>query len=149
MHLLSVYVTNASLNVNRPFTYCSEAAVEKYCRVKVVFHMAANTAIVVDCKYTDKDKDELKEELGYDLLDIIEVIDDEPVFNDELYELAAWLSRTTISPFISCLNTMLPKTLKTRKETIGPKMVRKIKRIIQLYSSRKGSRKSMMNFITA
>ena len=128
MHLLSVYVTNASLNVNRPFTYCSEAAVEKYCRVKVVFHMAANTAIVVDCKYTDKDKDELKEELGYDLLDIIEVIDDEPVFNDELYELAAWLSRTTISPFISCLNTMLPKTLKTRKETIGPKMVRKIKK---------------------
>ena len=128
MYLLSVYVTNASLNVNRPFTYGSAFSVEKYCRVKVFFHKAENTAIVVDCKYTDKSTEELKEEFGYEILPIIGVIDEQPVLNDYLYDLSSWLARTTISPFISCLNTMLPKALKTSKNTVGPKKIRKIRK---------------------
>ena len=128
MYLLSVYVTNASLNVNRPFTYVSSIPVEKYCRVKVFFHKAENIAIVVDSKYTELNKEELKQEMGYEVLDILEVIDEQPVLNDYLYSLSSWLARTTISPFISCLNTMLPKALKTSKSTIGPKMIRKIRK---------------------
>ncbi|MBQ6334709.1 MAG: primosomal protein N' [Erysipelotrichaceae bacterium] len=133
MYLVEVYVTNASLNVNRPFTYCCDNEINKYCRVKVFFHKAPNLAIVSDCSYTDKDLKTLEEELGYKLGRVIQVIDEEPVISQELFELAFWLSRTTISPFISCLNSMLPKALKTSKSQKGPKMVRKIRKINGVY----------------
>ncbi len=125
MYLVEVYVTNASLNVNRPFTYLSETPIQRFCRVKVIFHHAENAAIVSDCRYTASDREELRQEYGYEMLDILEVIDEEPVISEELFDLAFWLSRTTISPLISCLNSMLPKTLKTSRNTSGPKMVRK------------------------
>ena len=48
MYLLEVYVTNAALNVNRPFTYLSETKVDLYCRVRVKFHNGDNLAIVYD-----------------------------------------------------------------------------------------------------
>ena len=123
MYLIEVYVTNASLNVNRPFTYIYDQLIEKYCRVRVLFNRSENTAIVSRCIYTDKNEGELKEELGYAPLKIIEVIDEEPVMSDELFNLAIWLAKTTVSPLIACLNSMLPKALKTSRNLSGPKMV--------------------------
>ena len=129
MYLIEVYVTNASLNVNRSFTYLSQSPIKRFCRVKVEFHHAANTAIVSGCRYSDLSREELKETYGYEILDILEVIDEEPVISEELFDLAFWLSRTTISPLISCLNSMLPKTLKTSRKTTGPKMIRKLYKV--------------------
>ena len=115
MYLIEAYVTNASLNVNRAFTYYSDYEIAKYVRIRVIFHNAPNLAIVSSCRYTDKDLNEICEELGFEIEKVIEVVDEEPVISQELFELAFWLSRTTISPLISCLNSMLPKTLKTSK----------------------------------
>ena len=128
MYLLEVYVTNASLNVDRPFTYFSDEPVAKFCRVKVMFHHSPNHAIVSACRHTQKSLPEISEEYGFEPLPILEVIDHEPVLSDELFDLAFWLSRTTISPLISCLNSMLPKALKTDKTIINPKMVRRIRK---------------------
>ena len=129
MYLTEVYVTNASLNVNRPFTYYSRQEIEKFCRVKVMFHKALNQAIVSDCVYTEKTPEEIGKELGYKVEEIAEVIDESPVISQELFDLAFWLSRTTISPLISCLNAMLPKALKTSIGHNDPKTVRKIRKI--------------------
>jgi len=123
MYLVAVYVTNASLNINYPFTYYSMVKIENYVRVKVSFHNSLTSAIVSSCIYTDKTIVEINEEKGYKLLEIKEVIDEEPIISKELFDLAFWLSKTTVSPLISCLNTMLPKSLKTSKKTSGPKMV--------------------------
>ena len=123
MYLLEVYVTNATLNINRPFTYLSDQKISLYCRVKVRFHNADNLAIVSSCKYTDQDIEQLKTELGYEPLYISAIVDEEPVLSKELFDLAFWLSRTTISPLISCLNSMLPKVLKTSKKHSSPKMI--------------------------
>ncbi|MBQ2657418.1 MAG: primosomal protein N' [Erysipelotrichaceae bacterium] len=128
MYLIEVYVTNASLNVDRPFTYYSEVPVTRFCRVKVEFHHAPNHAIVSGCRHTDKNLQEIKKELGFEPLPVLEVIDSEPVLSQELFDLAFWLSRTTVSPLISCLNAMLPKTLKTDRNIKNPKMVRKIRK---------------------
>ena len=128
MYLVEVYVTNASLNVNYPFTYYSENEIKKYVRVNVHFGKGYTNAIVSDCYLTNKTLKEINTEKGFKLQPIIKVIDDEPVISKELFELAFWLSKTTVSPLISCLNTMLPKTLKTSKTTKGPKMVRYIKK---------------------
>ena len=114
MYVIEVFVTNASLNVNKLFSYYSNEDIESFKRVNVFFAKSKNVALVINSKYID-DLKEYEEELGYKLSPIVTVIDDYPIINKEQYDLAMWLSKTTISPFISCLNTMLPKTLKTSK----------------------------------
>ena len=128
MYLIEAYVTNASLNINRPFTYIYQDNIDRYTRIKVSFNNSLNVALVVESTYTDKSKTQLEEELGFKISEVIEVIDDNPIISDELYELAKWLSRTTVSPLISCLNAMLPKTLKTSKTYTNPRVVKKIKK---------------------
>ena len=128
MYLVEVYVTNASLNVNYPFTYYSENEIKKYVRVSVRFNKSLTNAIVSDCYITNKSLDEINKENGFKIQPIIKVIDEEPIISQEQFNLAFWLSKTTVSPLISCLNSMLPKTLKTSKSTSGPKMVRKIRK---------------------
>lgn len=128
MYLLKVYVTNNSLNVNHPFTYLSLNEVEVFKRVQVKFHNSFNIALVVESTYSDKTSLELSNEFGYKLLFIESVIDETPIITLEQYKLANWLSKTTISPFITCLNSMLPKTLKTSLNTNSPKMVSRIKK---------------------
>ena len=117
MYLLEVYVTNASLNINHSFTYISYEEVKRFTRVRVVFNHKVMNAFVVDVINVDRTKEELSTLYGYQINEIVEIIDKEAILSLELYNLAIWLSKTTISPFISCLNTMLPKTLKTAKNT--------------------------------
>ena len=128
MYLIELYVTNASLNINHPFTYISDREVDIFKRVKVIFHKSENIGLVISCEYTNKNEIELKEEYGYELLKINEVIDEKPIITKEQYNLAIWLSKTTLSPFISCLNAMLPKALKTTKNIKNIKLVKKIKK---------------------
>ena len=56
MYLIEVYVTNASLNVNHPFTYLSDINIEKYKRVKVSFARSFTSALVINSTYTNKTK---------------------------------------------------------------------------------------------
>ena len=127
MYLIEAYVTNASLNINRPFTYYYDSFVEKYKRIEVIFNYSKNVALVVNCYETDKTVEELNEENGYELIKIDRVIDDEPIINDEQFNLALWLSKTTISPFISCLNAMLPKVYKTTLNITNQRFVTRIR----------------------
>ena len=114
MYIIDVFVTNASLYVNQTFSYYYDIDIEKFKRVNVVFAKAKTTALVVNSYYVDSLENK-ENELGYKLSRIIDVIDEKPIISLRQYNLAKWLSYTTISPFISCLNTMLPKALRTRK----------------------------------
>ena len=129
MYLIQAYVTNSSLNINYPFTYYSDYEIQKYVRINVKFNASYTNALVFECTYTDKTKQEIENERGYKLLPVLKVLDDKPLISDEIFELAFWLSKTTVSPLISCLNTMLPKALKTSKNTTNPKMVRRFRKI--------------------
>ena len=128
MYLCEVYVTNASLNVNKPFTYFCDEKIDKYTRVSVKFHNSANNAIVTKCEFVDKSIDELNNSLGYKIQPILSVIDNHPILSDELFELAIWLSKTTISPLVSCINSLLPKALRTSKKIVDPKRIEYIKK---------------------
>ena len=128
MFLIEAYVTNASLTINKPFTYYSDIDIQKYVRIKVKFNKSFCHALVLNSTYTDKTLEDIKDELGFELLPVIDIVDESPIINDELYNLAIWLSKTTISPFITCLNTMLPKALKTSKSLVSPKYLHKIRK---------------------
>ena len=124
MYLCEVYVSNSSLCVDRLFSYVSAQYIEPFKRVAISFHNASTSGIVIGCKEIDLDA--YQKELGYKLLEIKEILDDFPIINNDQFELAKWLSKTTISPFISCLNAMLPKVLQTSKKFIEPVMEERI-----------------------
>ena len=52
--------------------------------------------------------------IDYKVKDIIEVIDAKPVINKEMLKLGEYISKKTLSPLISCYQTMLPKALKAK-----------------------------------
>ena len=51
-------------------------------------------------------------DIDYDIKEIIDVIDSEPILNKELLSLGKTLSTKTVSTLISCYQVMLPKALK-------------------------------------
>ena len=50
----------------------------------------------------------------YEIKPILEVIDDEPILNEEMLELGKWLSKTTVSTVISAYQAMVPSQLKPK-----------------------------------
>ncbi|MGN1406594.1 MAG: DEAD/DEAH box helicase, partial [Erysipelotrichaceae bacterium] len=119
MYIIKVLVGNKSLNVNRLYSYYHESDIEPYKRVNVIFNHQKLMALTVESEYADS-LQAYEKKCGYKLSPVLEVIDNEPIINKLQFEEARWLSKTTVSPFISCLNTMLPKALRTLKNEIKP-----------------------------
>lgn len=118
MYVVSVYVTNDALAVNKTFSYKYDEYIENFKRVKVIFNHAKTNGIVVACVETNIE--EFEKTNGFKLSSILEILDSFPIIDERQFELAKWLSKTTISPFINCLNTMLPKLLQTTKSFKEP-----------------------------
>ena len=75
-------------------------------RVKVPFAHQILEGFVL--KITNNYKEE------YELKEIIELIDDEPILNDEMLKLGYEISKTTLCSLISAYQAMLPKALKAK-----------------------------------
>lgn len=114
MYIIDVFVTNSALSVNQLYSYYYEEDIEPFKRVEVYFASGKTSALVIKSREIDDLKKE-EEKLGFRLSKIQRIIDEEPIISYEQFELAKWLSKTTISSFISCLNTMLPNVLRTSK----------------------------------
>lgn len=119
MFIIQVLVGTNSLNVNKLYSYFYEEEIEKFKRVKVSFNHQNLIALVIE-SFNVSSLKEYESEVGYKLNKIIEVVDDLPIINQRQFELAKYLSKTTICPFITCLNTMLPKALRTNKNIHKP-----------------------------
>ena len=64
----------------------------------------------------------------YDIKEITEIIDENPVLNEELLELGKYISETTLCSLISAYEAMLPVALKAKHNTFIPK--KKIKYLV-------------------
>ncbi|MBR2802334.1 MAG: primosomal protein N' [Erysipelotrichaceae bacterium] len=129
MKLLGVYVTNAALAVDRPFSYIYEEEVPLYTRIEVPFAGKKNAGLVVSCEELSESIEEAQQRLGFKLLKAGRRIDEEPVLNEELFALAKWMAYTTLSPLISCLNVMLPKVLRTSVKETHARMISRIRKL--------------------
>ena len=70
----------------------------------------------------------LKNDSDIETKDILEIIDEEPVLNDEMLDLGRFLQAKTLSSLCSCYNVMLPKALKaSKKNNIKEKKVAYLK----------------------
>ena len=102
-----VLIELSSFNIDKTFTYKvpSNMNILIGSRVLVPFSNQKLEGFVLNIK---KDI----EDIDYEVKEIIDVIDTEPILNNELLELGRLLSIKTVSTLISCYQVMLPKALK-------------------------------------
>ena len=115
-HIASVIVDVQAHPVDRAFDYLIppqfETLIEIGCRVKVPFGPRTVLGFVVEIKSDSQfDLNKLKP--------IAEMMDFEPVLNQELMQLANWLKRETICFEIDALQVMLPSALRAKYEKIA------------------------------
>lgn len=111
MILVEVYTQNP-IGYNKKLTYQSPTWIEKGCRVEIEL---VNKIIVgfVDSCYEG--------EVDYEVKPIVSIIDELPILNKELLELAEVMSYQSIAPMIRCLQAILPNPLKPTKSFKAPK----------------------------
>ncbi len=98
------------ISVDKNFDYISDENVKIGCRTVVPFGKKKLTGFVVGIK--EKSQKPLKK--------IIKVVDDEPLLNDELLELAKWISEHYLCSQGVALNLILPSTSKISAKKTEP-----------------------------
>ncbi len=122
MYLLKVLVEMPALALDDGFDYLSEEPIENRVRVKVAFNNRKIMGYVTKCEKISQSKAELEAELGYKLRYISEIVDSQPLVNQELDQLAVKMAHLTFSSHIACLNAMLPPQLKPgTNKSVGKK----------------------------
>lgn len=72
---------------------------------------------------------------NYELKDIINIIDDEPLLNNEMLSLGKYMSETYLTSLMSCYEAMLPQTLKFTKTKANIKYLTYIVKISSIDDS--------------
>ena len=125
MRLLQVLIERKAQSLNRLFSYYYEGnkPVDKGFRVLVSFAHKEVVAYVKNVETINKTIDEIEKESGFKISPIIDVIDEKPLLNEELMELATKVSDYYLAPEISVLQAMLPTSLKPARSALnGPKI---------------------------
>ena len=103
MNYLKVIIEHNALSLNRPFTYASEIPVAPGCRVAVPFHGKELTGFVIG--------EETRPDENIQILPVNRIIDTIPM-NEELMELAEYISENSCASLISVWKAMLPPALR-------------------------------------
>ena len=116
MKLVKILTEYTSLSLNRPFSYLydKDKAIDVGFRVKVRFNNRDIVGYVIEIEETNKSEEQIKEETGLKLDYIEEVIDETPILNNDLLELADKVADYYLAPKIKVLQTMLPPSLSPR-----------------------------------
>ncbi len=125
MKLLSVLIEHGISALNHPFSYIynGKENIEPGFRVLLTFNNQQLVGYVLSVTEENKSKEEIEESLGLKINEIIDVIDTEPILNDDLINLANQISEYYLAPLISVYQAMLPKSLSPKSSAIsGPKI---------------------------
>ena len=125
MKIIELLIEHHNYSLNRPFSYSykGDKKVERGFRVLVNFNHQELVGYVVKVYKTDKSVESLEEELGFQINEIIDVIDSSPLLNEDLMKLADEVSDYYLASKISVLQTMLPPSLSPRRSSLkAPKI---------------------------
>ena len=125
MKVVEVLIEYSLHSLNRPFSYIysGDKKIDEGFRVLINFNNKEIIGYVTKIIETNKTHDELEDELGFDIEEIIDVIDETPLLNKDLLKLADEVSEYYLAPKISVLQTMLPPTLSPRRGALrAPKI---------------------------
>lgn len=123
MYIVKVLIEHPVHSLDTTFDYLYHEILNIGIRVIIPFGYQKLVGYVESVIETSSTKQELEEQAGFQYHYIQEVIDQEPLLNDELRQLALRLSQMTLSPRIACLQAMLPTQLKpSTHNVVGVKM---------------------------
>lgn len=113
MRLAHVFVEHPIMHLDHTFTYrCDGFDVQRGERVMVPFGSTQIMGFVSEVVEATQD---VVDAYGYEMKDILEVVDEQPLINEELFALADWMALHCVAPRISCFGCMLPAKLKPKK----------------------------------
>lgn len=112
MYIIDVLIEHGVDALDRPFTYYTKNALKAGVRVHVRFRSRLLTGYVLKVREKIASLKEAEAHYGFKILPIVDVIDETPIINEELFDLARHLAKMTLSPLITCLQVMLPPSLK-------------------------------------
>jgi primosomal protein N' (replication factor Y) len=124
MRILEVLIEHRVNALNRPFSYVyfGKKDVRVGFRVLIQFNKRQLVGYVTKVEESHLTLDEYEREKGFDIQEIIDVLDDSELLNDELRALVDRICDHYLVTKISVLQTMLPKSLKPRLSSLnGPK----------------------------
>lgn len=112
MKIANVFVEHPIMHLDHSFTYlCDGYDVQRGKRVQVPFGKTSIIGFVTNV--SDISEEEVLS-YPYTMKSIESVIDEEPLLNEELFQLGEWMANTCIAPKISCYQCMLPAKLKPK-----------------------------------
>ena len=125
MQIVKVLIEYANRTLNRPFSYFykGNVKIQKGVRVLVNFNHRDIVGYVINVEETDKTVSEIEEESGYQLNEIVAIVDQTPLLDEELLALLDEVSSYYLAPKISVLQAMLPPSLSPRRSSLkAPKI---------------------------
>ena len=125
--IVHCWIEHPVRKLDQTFTYLYDGEVERGCRVRISFGARQLIGFVDRVEESNESRAEIESRYGFTLKDIDEVLDQESLITDELFDLAAWLKEHTLSTAIACFQTMLPGKVKPAgrtASTVKEKMVR-------------------------
>ena len=91
----------------------------------------------------EKDKN-----IDYEIKEIIDIIDEEPVLNEEMLELGKYISLKTLCNLIHAYQTMLPAALKAHKNfNVNKKYISYISLVDKNYIPKNDNQKQIMKIL--
>lgn len=112
MYIVKVLTEHTVHSLDTTFDYLYQSCLPIGVRVSISFNHRQITGYVEAVEETHLTKAQLEEQAGFSYQYIQNVIDEEPLLNQELQTLAYTLSKMTLTPRIACLQAMLPTQLK-------------------------------------
>lgn len=112
MYIVKVLIEHPVQSLDTTFDYLSHDKIERGIRVRVSFNKRFLIGYVESVEYCEYKKEQLEAKNGFKYLYIDSIVDQQPLLNKELEELANTMSKITLSPRIACLQAMLPSQLK-------------------------------------
>lgn len=114
MRVAYVYIEHPVMELDRAFTYrCDGFSLCRGVRVRVPFGNK-DIPLIGFVENVEELKEDSQNAPEYELKSILDVIDEAPLIDEELFELAKWMAKTCVAPLISCFQCMLPSKLKPK-----------------------------------
>ena len=130
MKLVEVLIEH-NIKIDSYYTYlCNDQTNIKIgCRVYVPFNTQNIVGYVINIRTINCTYDELCKNDNIKYKFINNVIDEEPILNDELFNLAKYMEKEYVSPLIYCLQTILPPSYKPKSTALKEITYKKIKKV--------------------
>lgn len=93
------------------YLYSSDNKPKKWCRVLVNFNNIELVGFINEIKEANNINNF---KLPYKIKEITKIIDEKPILNEELYDLALFLKKYYFNTLVSCLNMILPYKLRIK-----------------------------------